>query len=120
MDRFIVYDYVKEKYGTEPEYLWNKFPNYAVLRHPKNNKWYAAFMDIPKDKLGLDGKEIVDILDVKCNPILIGSLLKKDGFFPAYHMNRENWITILLDGTVSKDEIFMLLDLSYEMIGKNK
>ncbi|MEI3542099.1 MAG: MmcQ/YjbR family DNA-binding protein [Acutalibacteraceae bacterium] len=119
-DRNEIFQYAKERFGTEPEYLWMKFPNYAVLRNSNNSKWYAAIMDVQKQKLGLKGKEYVDILDVKCDPIMIGSLLNSKGYLPAYHMNKSTWITILLDGSISKDEIFNLIDLSYEMTQKKK
>lgn len=113
-----IFRYAAERYGTEPEYLWMKYPNYAILRHADNRKWYAAVLDVPKDKLGLPGEGVVDILDIKCDPILMGSLLCAEGFLPGYHMNKENWITILLDGSVAEGEIFGLLDLSYEMTKK--
>lgn len=61
---------------------------------------YIRFMDITRDKLGLDGTDVIDVINLKCDPILSGSLRKMKGYFPAYHMHRENWITILLDGTV--------------------
>ena len=112
-DRNEIFQYAKER-------LWMKFPNYAVLRNSNNSKWYAAIMDVQKQKLGLKGKEYVDILDVKCDPIMIGSLLNSKGYLPAYHMNKSTWITILLDGSISKDEIFNLIDLSYEMTQKKK
>ena len=105
--------YAKERYGTEPEYPWASLPNYCVLRHADNQKWYGLIMDIPAEKLGLPSKERVDILDVKLDPILVGSLLSAPGFFPAYHMNRDSWITVLLDGSVKIEEIIPLLDLSY-------
>ena len=113
--RRVVFDYAKENYGTEPEYLWEKTPDSAVLRHSSNNKWYAAVLDVQKNKLGLEGNEVVDILDVKCDPMMIGSLTQKDGYFKAYHMNKEKWITVILDGTVPNEEIFALIDLSYEL-----
>lgn len=113
--RKVVFDYAKETYGTDPEYLWEKTPDSAVLRHKNNNKWYAAVLDVRKCKLGLQGDEIVDIIDVKCDPVLIGSLIEKDGYFRAYHMNKEKWLTIILDGTVPYEEIFGLIDLSYEL-----
>lgn len=113
-----IFRYVKEKYGTNPEYPWDKSPNNAVLRHSDNRKWYALVLDISKSKLGFDNENIVDILNIKSDPMLIGSLLEKAGFFPAYHMNKEKWITILLDGTVLKEEIFNLIDLSFELTMK--
>lgn len=119
-NRESVFLYVKEQYGTEPEYLWRKHPQYAVLRRRDNNKWYAIVLNVPKNKLGLSGDEIVDILDVKCDPLLIGSLRTNPGFLPAYHMNKENWITILLDGSVSMKQIIGLLDMSFDMVKNHK
>lgn len=72
-------------------------------------------MNIPKEKLGLREDGMIDVLNVKCNPILIGSLRSDAGFFPAYHMNKTNWITIALDGTVNADRIKWLLDMSYDL-----
>ncbi|WAG58171.1 MmcQ/YjbR family DNA-binding protein (plasmid) [Clostridium estertheticum] len=76
--------------------------------------------NVSRKKLQLDGDEIVDILNVKCDPILIGSLCTQDGFLPAYHMNRLNWISILLDGSVDIDTIYFLLDMSFELTLNSK
>ena len=69
---------------------------------------------MPMDKLGLTGTERIDVLNVKCSPMIIGSLLAGEGFLPAYHMNKGAWISILLDGTVPDGQIEPLLDWSYE------
>ncbi len=110
-----VFILAKDKYGTEPEYLWEKFPDYAILRHNNNRKWYAAVMEIPKNKLGLSGDEKIPVMNVKCDAILVGSLLMEKGFFPAYHMQKGKWVTVLLDGTVSIEQIEFVLDLSYDL-----
>lgn len=75
-------------------------------------------MEISENKLGLPGDKIVDGLNVKCVPILIGSLRRQKGFFPVYHMNKDRWIRILLDGTVPADEIKDLVELSYQLTKK--
>lgn len=110
-----IFLYVKEKYGIEPDYPWARTPNYAVLRHKNNHKWFGAIVDITEDKLGLDGNKLIDALNVKCDPLLIGSLRSEQGIFPAYHMNKEHWITILLSSTISKEKVNGLIDLSYEL-----
>ncbi len=115
-----IFQYAKNKYGTNPEYLWAKFPKYAVLRNLNNSKWYVIIMSVKKHNLGLLGEEYVDIINVKCDPIMIGSLLNSRGYLPAYHMNKGNWITILLDGSVSEGDILNLIDLSYDMTQKKK
>ena len=95
-----IYEYVKKQYGTVPEYLWKESPESAVLRHP-NGKWYAVLMQVEKSRLGLEGDTKVDIIDVKCDPDMVGLLTQTYGFLPGYHMNKKYWITMLLDGTVS-------------------
>lgn len=114
-----IYEYVKKQYGTVPEYLWKESPESAVLRHP-NGKWYAVIMQVEKSRLGLEGDTKVDIIDVKCDPDMVGLLTQTYGFLPGYHMNKKYWITMLLDGTVSEAKILDFLDISYDLIDGNK
>ena len=110
-----LFKYVNEKYGTTPEYLWARFPDYAVLRHSDNRKWYAIIMDVSADKLGLDGQK-ADILNVKLDDELLTDMLtQREGFFPAYHSRQRSWISVLLDGTVQFNEICELIDISYNV-----
>ena len=119
MEREEIFQYVKEQYGTEPEYLWKKDPDSAVLRH-KNGKWYAVIMTVEKSKLGLEGNDLVDIMDVKCDPEMTSMIIQTYGFLPGYHMNKQHWITILLDGSVSEAKTLDFLDMSYDMIDGNR
>lgn len=109
LDRKTIIDYAGKTYKSTPEYLWAKYPDYAVLRHHDNNKWYAVIMNVSKDKLGLDGTAEVDIMDIKCEPDLIGSLRMTRGIFPGYHMNKGHWISVLLDGSVDESMVYSLL-----------
>ena len=118
MKREEIFEYVKKQYGTIPEYLWKESPESAVLRH-KNGKWYAVLMQVEKSRLGLEGDTEVDIIDVKCNPDMVGLLTQTYGFLPGYHMNKKYWITMLLDGTVSEAKILDFLDMSYDLIDGN-
>ena len=110
-----IFEYVKKQYGTVPEYLWKESPESAVLRH-SNGKWYAVIMQVEKSRLGLEGDTKVDIIDVKCDPDMVGLLTQTYGFLPGYHMNKKYWITMLLDGTVSEAKILDFLDMSYDLI----
>lgn len=71
-------------------------------------------------KLGLQGEGILEIVNLKCDPVLVGSLRSEPGFFPAYHMNKENWISVALDGSVPDSKIKMLLDLSYDATNRRQ
>jgi predicted DNA-binding protein (MmcQ/YjbR family) len=108
-----VFEFAAEKYGTKPEYLWAKNPEYAVLRREDNEKWYAVFMNIPKEKIGIGGGGFIDVMNIKCSELMLGSLLLSDGFFPAYHMNKYSWISVSLDGTVDETTLFELLEISH-------
>ena len=110
-----IFDYAEKKFGAKPDYTFDKFPHYAVLRHPDDNKWFGLVMDVPRDKLGLDSDETVDVIDIKCHPQKVSALKSKPGFRPAYHMNKDHWLTVMLDGSVSKEDVFALLDESYAL-----
>ncbi|MBQ6365505.1 MAG: MmcQ/YjbR family DNA-binding protein [Oscillospiraceae bacterium] len=116
-----VYQYVKKKYGNEPEYLWLRFPDYAVFRHEDNRKWYGLIMDVPRKNLGLPGEDRVDILNVKLDDLLLADMLvQREGYLRGYHLNRGNWISILLDGTVPEEEIEDMIDLSYRVTASSR
>ena len=116
-----IYGYVKKKYGSEPEYLWRRFPDYAVFRHEDNRKWYGLIMDVPLKNLGLPGEGRTDILNVKVDDLLFADmLLQRKGYLRGYHLNRGNWISILLDGTVPMKEIREMIDLSYQVTASSR
>lgn len=118
MNRTELTEYISDIYGVEAEYPWIKYSDYAVFRHANNKKWFAVIMDIPKSKLGLPDDEMICIMNLKCDPLLTGSLRSEKGFFPAYHMNKTNWISVALDGSVDSDKIKWLLDLSFELTAR--
>ena len=110
---------ILDDYGAEPEHIFARYPGIAVFRRRDNGKWFAAAMaDMPWRALGVDREGRVDILNVKCDPILVGSLRMRPGFRPAYQMNKSHWITILLDGSVAGEEIAALVEMSYGLTGQ--
>ena len=118
MTRQELFEWCKQQYGTEPEYPWHD--GNAVLRHIENRKWYGVVLEVGRDKLGLPGSGDVDVLNVKCDPLLIGSYRAQSGFFPAYHMNKEKWLSILLGEPKLDDAIRELLTLSFELTAPKK
>ncbi len=87
-ERKDMFRYAKETFGTEPEYLWRSYPNNAVLRNTDNEKWYAIVMEAPKEKLGINVIGKINVLNIKCDPLMLGSLLLNDRFLPAYRMHK--------------------------------
>ena len=115
MTRQELTDYIFDEYSVEPDYPFRMDDNTCVFRHIDNRKWFGIVMTIPYQTLGLRKKGTVDILNVKCDPMVIGSLRGKPGFLPAYHMNKDKWITLLLDGSAPNEDITALLAMSYTM-----
>lgn len=115
MKREALLKYIQEYFKCEPEYLWTKFPSYAVLRHKDTKKWFAVIMNVTGSKLGLKTDKEVDILNVKVRPEHTGSLRMMEGILPAYHMNKEHWISLLISEPLLKEVIYELLIDSYEL-----
>ncbi|MDO4489098.1 MAG: MmcQ/YjbR family DNA-binding protein [Eubacteriales bacterium] len=113
MNRTELSEYIQNSYGAKPDFPWPKYPGNEVFRHGSNRKWFAIIMDVQKSKLGLPGDDVLQVVNFKCDPGLIGTLPGEKGFFPAYHMNKSSWITVALDGSAEDDMIKMLLDGSF-------
>lgn len=107
--------YINKKNDVLQEYPWDSTPGHTTFKHKNNKKWFALIMDVHFEKLHIDKDGVVDVINLKNIPELIGGLRKNAGILHAYHMNKEHWITVLLDGTVSKQKIFDLIDVSYDL-----
>ena len=107
--------YIKNKYGDELEFLWEKSPKNAVVRRKSSKKWYAVILTVSKRKLNLDSDEIIEVINLHNIVEEIKKLIDNKKYFPAYHMNKKYWCTICLDGTVELEEIYKLIDISYKL-----
>ena len=113
-----VIDYIKEKYGDDVEYLWEKFPDNAVARRKDNKKWYLAILTVTKDKLGFESKEKVEVIDLRAKPEELPELIKQENIYSGYHMNKKHWISLILDGSAPLEDIYKLIDESYILAKK--
>jgi predicted DNA-binding protein (MmcQ/YjbR family) len=113
-----IIQYVQTTYHDELEFLWPQFPNNAVFRRKDSNKWYGALLVLSKRKLGLNSDEVIDILDLKANPLEIEGMVDGQKYFQGYHMNKKHWYTLCLDGSVSIEEIFQRIAASYKLSAK--
>ncbi|MBR1757137.1 MAG: MmcQ/YjbR family DNA-binding protein [Lachnospiraceae bacterium] len=107
--------YATHTYDAVPDQPFPRDLDSTVLRHVGTRKWYGLFMKIERSKLGSFDDEIVDILNVKCDPVLGGSVIDGVHIFPGWHMNHKSWLTIVLDGELPNDRITSLLDLSFDL-----
>lgn len=112
--------YIREKYSDELEYLWQKFPTNAIWRREDNGKWYGVLLVLSKRKLGLNSDDNVDIIDLRVEPEVIESIVDNTCYYAGYHMNKRNWITIVLDGSVPIERIYQHIDISYRLASNIK
>ena len=115
MTRQELTEYIFDEYSVEPDYPFPMDDETCVFRHADDRKWFGIAMAVPYRTVGISRDGTVDILNVKCDPIMMGPLREKPGFRPAYHMNKDKWITVLLDGSAEKEDITALLAMSYRM-----
>lgn len=112
-----VLQYILDTYGVEPEYPWMTSPENAIFRNARTGKWFAVLLgDLPHRCLGLPGEGRGDVLNLKCDPVMTFTLNDQKNIFKAYHMNKEHWISVLLDGNLPMDKLIFLIDLSYRLI----
>lgn len=122
MDKIALLRHICDDYHILPEYPFAKYPDYAVFRHPsthtkdsiKKGKWFCLLMSVHADKLGFSDDNYHDIINVKVQPEFTGSLLGMDGVLPAYHMNKEHWVSILID-VVNDGDIKDFIAESFEL-----
>ena len=119
MTRQELFDYCLNTYGTLPDYPFEEDFETAVLRHIDTRKWYAILMRVPRRKLGLDSDEVVDVLNLKLPTEMFGSFGADEGVYPAYHMNKLHWISVLLSDAPDKTVAF-LINVSFNATGKKK
>ncbi len=109
-----IISYVKETYGDELEFLWQRTPENSILRRKDTGKWYAAILVLSRSKLGMDSEERVEIIDLRM-PEGRETVIDNERYFPGYHMNKKHWYTICLDGIVEIEEICQRIDESYKL-----
>lgn len=111
-----VIEYIENKYGDELEFLWEKFSKDAICRRKDNKKWYALFVGIKENKVFGNSEKENEFLILRGENV--ESLFDNIAVFPAYHMNKKNWFTILLNGSLPNEMIYKLLDKSYILAKK--
>lgn len=113
MRKYELLEYIAEKYGVPAEHPFAKLPDVTVFRHDNNKKWFAVIMRINASKLGIFENRDVNIVNLKCTEETLDITWNEEGVFPAYHMNKRHWISVLLDGSVMPETVKALLNISY-------
>lgn len=116
----MIINFVREQYGDELEFLWEKFPDNAVWRRKDNKKWYGAILTVAGKKIGLETDKIEEIIDLRMNPAEADLILSRKNYYPGWHMNKKSWYTIVLNGSVPDEELKEKIMESYDLAGRKR
>lgn len=114
---------ILDRYGVKADFPWTDEPynKAGVFRHADNAKWFALIMRVERGKVEKsDDNGLIDALNVKIDGSRRDEILKIDGVYPAYHMNKKSWVTIILDDAVRDDVIADLISVSYALTAKKR
>lgn len=83
-------------------------PNWCVIRHRKNRKVFAWIYDRHGNVW----------INVKCSSEWRDFWRSAfDSVLPGYHLNKEHWNSIILDGSVPEKDIRIMIGESYDLTG---
>lgn len=116
----LIISYVKEKYGDNPEYLWEKTPDCFIIRNKKNKKWYLAILSAKKRTIGINADGDIMLINLMLDSKKINGKIDNKNYFSAYHMNKKNWISARLDTNIDIKDIYNLIDESYNIVDNKK
>ena len=112
-----IIDYCNNKYGENHVNPFKKHPDILAFVNEKN-KWYALMSNVEYNKLNKTSNIItkVKILNVKYPTDNISDIIDNQNIFPAYHMNKKHWISIVLDKNIKLEIIKELIHMSYSLV----
>lgn len=114
MTREEFFEHCAEAHKTLPDYPFEKDFTTAVFRHAKNKKWFAICMRVSERKFGGDGDRVLDVVNLKIAPEMRDSFSERDGIYPAYHMNKQKWISVILD-RAEEQTVNFLVGVSFSL-----
>ena len=118
MNRNELLQYIQQEYVCDVDYPWERYPAYMVICRRENQKWIARIFVIKGYQVGQDTNEPMDVVNLKCEPDLIPNIIHENGIYPAYHMNKQHWISLDIERYEDAEKLKMLVDMSYRLVGK--
>ena len=114
--------WISQTFDDQPEFVFKRLPDYAVFRESGSQKWYGLVMNIPRSRLtnkkARASEERVDIIDLRCTTDQRSHLLTHQGIHPGYHINKKNWLSVVLDDTIPDHKLFQLVRRSRHILTK--
>lgn len=114
-----IIEYINIKYGAPIECMWKEKFNSdeGIFRREDNKKWFATLLICNRKTLTGKGVGKMEVLNVRVDSEKIDSIVDKEIYFPGYHMNKKNWLSIVLNEGCPLETIFTFIDESYRLNG---
>ena len=110
---------IKDIYGVYPEFLWEDTPGCGVYRDRDSEKWFGIIMNVSRKKVAGDKDEEIEVMNLKLDEN-VPEYLTHTGVYPAYHMNKKHWVSVILDDTLSDEEVMGMIGMSHQKISKKE
>lgn len=115
---------LKARYGEEPDFPFKDL-TFGVLRQSGSTAWYALFFDVAPGKpfpnaSDADSTETAPMVNVKVSPETRERLLEFSDVAPAWHMNKQHWVTLRFDASLSDAFILEAIEESRRLVGIKK
>lgn len=81
-------------------------------------RWPRA--EAGRDAAVHDNEELVEVMNLKADPQRIRSLTNRSGIFPAWHMNRTHWISVILDDILTDEQVMELIRENRRLVIRRK
>ena len=111
--------WIEQTYGVLPEFLWDDSPDCGVFRNQTTQKWFGILMNIGRKQILPNESGMVEVINLKLDD-LVEETLHVKGVFPAYHMTKKNWVSVILDDTMPDEKIKRLVEISFAHSEKKK
>ncbi len=112
-------NYCVSAYAAVPDFPFEDDFITMALRHTDTRKWYALVMQVSRRKFAQASDELIDVVNLKLPTEMFGSFGAADGVYPAYHMNKLHWVSVIL--CEAPDEVIkFLVNVSFEATKKKK
>ena len=117
--------WIYSTYGAAAEFPWEKYPGNGAFKCTGNGKWFGLILTVEYGKLigaadAHNEDEVVEVINLKADPDKIPGITGSDGVFPAWHMNKKHWISVILDDTLPDSEVMRLIGRSYDLAADGK
>lgn len=115
-----IHKLIEAKYNVKIDHPFSgkDSSSHGVYRH-SDKSWFALIMRLKQDQLKTEHPDC-EAVNLKIPEDKIEEVLSLPSVYPAYHMSKKSWVTVVFNDGLSDKDIMNLIDISYQATNKNK